>query len=107
MADGGAPMGALRMAGVWLGLVEDDEDRGYDDRSYRGYGDDFADDDEVDDAPVVAPRARLGSDRHGTLGSDRHTSDRLGSDRLGSDRLSDRLSSDRHGSDRLSSDRLG
>jgi cell division inhibitor SepF len=52
-------MGALRKAGVWLGLVEDDEDRGYDDRSYRGYGDDFADDDEVDEAPVVAPRARV------------------------------------------------
>jgi cell division inhibitor SepF len=52
-------MGALRKAGVWLGLVEDDEDRGYDDRSYRGYGDDFGDDDEVDDAPVVAPRARV------------------------------------------------
>jgi cell division inhibitor SepF len=60
MADGGAPMGALRKAGVWLGLVEDDEERGYDDRSYRGYGDDFADDEEVDDAPVVAPRARIG-----------------------------------------------
>jgi cell division inhibitor SepF len=110
MADGGAPMGALRKAGVWLGLVEDDEDRGYDDRSYRGYGDDFADEDEVDDAPVVAPRARLGSDRHSSdrLGSDRLGSDRLSSDRVGSDRLgSDRLSSDRLGSDRLGSDRLG
>jgi cell division inhibitor SepF len=53
-------MGAMRKAGVWLGLVEDDEDRGYDDRSYRGYGDDFADDEEVDEAPVVASRARLG-----------------------------------------------
>ena len=63
MADGGAPMGALRKAGVWLGLVEDDDDRGYDDRSYRGYGDDYADDEDVDDAPVVAPRARIGSDR--------------------------------------------
>jgi cell division inhibitor SepF len=52
-------MGALRKAGVWLGLVEDDDDRGYDDRSYRGYGDDFADDEEVDDAPVVTQRARL------------------------------------------------
>src|SRR5687768_17520319 len=60
MADGGAPMGALRKAGVWLGLVEDEDDRGYDDRSYRGYGDDFADDDDVDDAPVVTPRARVG-----------------------------------------------
>ena len=56
-------MGALRKAGVWLGLVEDDDDRGYDDRSYRGYDDGFADEDDVDDAPVVAPRARIGSDR--------------------------------------------
>jgi cell division inhibitor SepF len=80
MADGGAPMGALRKAGVWLGLVEDDDDRGYDDRSYRGYGDDFADDDDVDDAPVVAPRARIGSDRL--------NGDRLGVDRA--DRLGER-----------------
>src|SRR5258706_13468014 len=34
--DGGARMGALRRAGVWLGLVEDEEERGYDDRHYRG-----------------------------------------------------------------------
>ncbi|GIJ49921.1 hypothetical protein Val02_68070 [Virgisporangium aliadipatigenens] len=50
-------MGALRKAGVWLGLVEDDDDRGYDDRSYRGYADDDYDDGDVDDAPVP-PRAR-------------------------------------------------
>jgi cell division inhibitor SepF len=98
-------MGALRKAGVWLGLVEDDDDRGYDDRSYRGYGDDYADEDDVDDAPVVAPRARIGNDR---LGTDRLGGDRSGSDRLGSDRLGgDRLGGDRH-SDRLSvGDRLG
>jgi cell division inhibitor SepF len=69
-------MGALRKAGVWLGLVEDDDDRGYDDRSYRGYGDDDAYDEDVDDAPVVAPRARIGSDR---LNGDRlSVSERLG-----------------------------
>ncbi|MEV0130005.1 cell division protein SepF [Dactylosporangium sp. NPDC050688] len=86
-------MGALRRAGVWLGLVEDEDDRGYDDRHYRGYGDDFADDeDDVDEVP--APRARTTSDR--LSASDRlserlSTSDRL-SDRLaGSDRLADRL----------------
>ncbi|UWP81042.1 cell division protein SepF [Dactylosporangium fulvum] len=55
-------MGALRRAGVWLGLVEDEDERGYDDRHYRGYGDDFADDeDEVDEVP--APRARTVSER--------------------------------------------
>jgi len=38
-------MGALRRAGVWLGLIEDDEDRPYGDRGYdgRGYDDDFED----------------------------------------------------------------
>jgi cell division inhibitor SepF len=57
-------MSALRKAGVWLGLIEDEDDRGYDDRyrdhGYRGtgFGDEFAeDDDEVDEVPVV-PRAR-------------------------------------------------
>ncbi len=64
-------MGAMRKAGVWLGLVEDDDDRGYDDRSYRGYGDDFAEDDEVDEAPV-APRARIG-DRAESARSERTT----------------------------------
>ena len=70
-------MGALRKAGVWLGLVEEEDDQGYDEgydgRSSGGrsgdgyresryrssrYADDFADDeDEVDDVPAV-PRAR-------------------------------------------------
>jgi cell division inhibitor SepF len=54
-------MGALRRAGVWLGLVEDEDDRGYDDRHYR-YGDDLLDDeDEVDEVP--APRSRTTSER--------------------------------------------
>jgi cell division inhibitor SepF len=60
-------MGALRKAGVWLGLVEEDDDRGYDDGGYdKGgyresryrdsrYADEFADDEEPDDPP---PRAR-------------------------------------------------
>jgi cell division inhibitor SepF len=76
-------MGALRKAGVWLGLVEEeDDDRGYDD-GYEGrsggsrsgdagyresryrsnrYADEFADEEEeADDVPAV-PRAR--STRH-------------------------------------------
>ena len=40
-------MGALRKAGVWLGLIEDEDDRGYDG---HGYDDDF--EDEVDEAPA-------------------------------------------------------
>jgi cell division inhibitor SepF len=49
---------ALRKAGVWLGLVEDDDDQGYDDRRYSdrgrdrdyrdsGYADEFVDDEQV------------------------------------------------------------
>ena len=71
-------MSALRKAGVWLGLVEEDDEREYD-RSYRDngyrdrdrhrdresgyrYADEFADeDDDVDDGPAL-PRART-SDR--------------------------------------------
>src|SRR5439155_12905494 len=50
-----AAMGALRKAGVWLGLIEDEDDRGYDG---HGYDDDFEDD--VDEAPVpVRPRAAM------------------------------------------------
>ncbi len=41
-------MGAMRRAGVWLGLIEDDEDRGY---AERGYDDDDFED-EVDEAPA-------------------------------------------------------
>src|SRR5256886_17049669 len=50
-----AAMGALRKAGVWLGLIEDEADRGYDG---HGYDDDF--EDEVDEAPVsVRPRTAV------------------------------------------------
>ena len=48
-------MGALRKAGVWLGLIEDEDDRAYDG---HGYDDDF--EDEVDEAPVaVRPRTAV------------------------------------------------
>jgi cell division inhibitor SepF len=64
-------MSALRKAGVWLGLVEEDDDRGYEDRGYRDnsyrergrysdsrYNEEFADeDDDIDEEPSV-PRAR-------------------------------------------------
>lgn len=63
-------MSALRKAGVWLGLVEEDDereyDRGYRDNGYRTrerdsgyrYADEFADEeDDVDDGPAL-PRAR-------------------------------------------------
>jgi cell division inhibitor SepF len=66
-------MSALRKAGVWLGLVEEDDERGYEERGYREsggyrereressyrYADEFADeDDEVEEAPAL-PRARM------------------------------------------------
>jgi cell division inhibitor SepF len=92
-------MGALRRAGVWLGLVEEDDERGYDQRGYRyggGYADDFVDDeDDVEEVPAT-PRARMGAERVSERAPDR-VSDRS-SDRV-SDRVSDRAS-DRHG-DRL------
>ncbi len=70
-------MSALRKAGVWLGLVEEDDDRGYDDRGYREsgyrdrdrdrdsgyrYADEFADEDDDVEEPPALPRART-SDR--------------------------------------------
>ena len=81
-------MGALRKAGVWLGLVEDDDELEYDDPAYdksyprlsrprrtsagsrRGpvardagrdrYADDFDDDDDDLDEALAAARSRLG-----------------------------------------------
>jgi len=63
-------MGALRKAGVWLGLVEEDDDRAYDDGGYdKGgyrdsayrrsrYADEFADEEDEPDEPAALPRAR-------------------------------------------------
>ncbi|WP_229075771.1 cell division protein SepF [Actinoplanes sp. DH11] len=99
-------MSALRKAGVWLGLVEEDDDRGYDDRGYREssyrdrdrdrdrergrereryasdrYADEFADEDEDDDRAV--PRAR--AERSSRL--DRVSAARADLDREESERL--------------------
>src|SRR5690242_3200211 len=83
MVDGGARMGALRRAGVWLGLVEEDDERGYDQRGYRyggGYADDFVDDeDDVEEVPAT-PRARMGAERVSERASER-VADRV-SDRV-------------------------
>jgi cell division inhibitor SepF len=58
-------MGAMRKAGVWLGLVEDEDERGgygerggFEDRGYR-FNEDFADDDEVDEQAVASTRTRV------------------------------------------------
>jgi len=73
-------MSALRKAGVWLGLVEEDDqydDRGYRDSGYRErerdrdsgyrYADEYADDeDDVDEAPSL-PRARVSERGSGRL----------------------------------------
>ncbi|WP_328467119.1 cell division protein SepF [Actinoplanes sp. NBC_00393] len=78
--------GAFRKAGVWLGLVEEDDDRGYDDRNYRessyrgrererdrerysrdhSYADEFADEDEIEEERP-APRTRRESTGHSRL----------------------------------------
>ena len=97
-------MSALRKAGVWLGLVEEDDDRGYDDRAYREssyrtrerdrdrdryssdrYADEFDDSDEVDDERAV-PRARTERAERGRIG-DRLSSARADLDREDSERL--------------------
>ncbi|MFG1950895.1 cell division protein SepF [Micromonospora sp. NPDC048830] len=89
-------MGALRKAGVWLGLVEEDDERAYDDGGYdKGgyrdsryrqgsrYAEEFADeeDDEADEPP--APRPRAGE--RGRL-TERSASRPLDADRAESDR---------------------
>jgi cell division inhibitor SepF len=68
-------MSALRKAGVWLGLVEEDDERGYDERGYREsgyrerdrdrdrdsgyrYADEFGDEDDDVEEPPALPRAR-------------------------------------------------
>jgi cell division inhibitor SepF len=75
---------ALRKAGVWLGLVEEDDDRGYDDRGYRDngyrdrdrdsgyrYADEFAEEEEdVEEAPAL-PRARTSDRAASSRGSGR------------------------------------
>lgn len=77
-------MSALRKAGVWLGLVEDDDDREYDDRRYSAastrerssyrdsrrdsrYTEDFDDEDDDEDLPVV-PRSRYSDRSRSDLG---------------------------------------
>ncbi|MFI6269027.1 cell division protein SepF [Micromonospora zamorensis] len=64
-------MGALRKAGVWLGLVEEDDERAYDDGGYEKggyrdsryrqsrYAEEFADEDEDDTEEPPAPRPRV------------------------------------------------
>lgn len=66
-------MGALRKAGVWLGLVEEDDERAYEDGGYDkgGYRDssryrssryteEFADEDDEESEEPPAPRTRSG-----------------------------------------------
>ncbi|SCF03714.1 cell division inhibitor SepF [Micromonospora purpureochromogenes] len=86
-------MGALRKAGVWLGLVEEDDERAYDDgydkpgyrdsryRSSR-YSEEFADDEDESEEPP-APRPRLGE--RGRL-SERGAGRALEADRSDDDR---------------------
>ncbi|KXK61372.1 cell division protein SepF [Micromonospora rosaria] len=89
-------MGALRKAGVWLGLVEEDDERAYDDGGYdKGgyresryrqsrYAEEFADeDDDEADEPPTPPRPRAGE--RSRLG-DRSTARSLDTDRSDNDR---------------------
>jgi cell division inhibitor SepF len=91
-------MGALRKAGVWLGLIEDEDDRGYDDRDYRdsgyrgsGYADEFAEDDEETEPAGrgMAQHRPRGLD-HADHAERRGFVDRGHSERGNGDRLTDR-----------------
>ncbi|MGW1058025.1 cell division protein SepF [Micromonospora rubida] len=88
-------MGALRKAGVWLGLVEEDDERAYDDGGYEKsgyresryrqgrYAEEFADDDDDEADEPPAPRPRAGE--RGRL-TERSASRSLDTDRAESDR---------------------
>ncbi|MFI1193801.1 cell division protein SepF [Micromonospora sp. NPDC020750] len=88
-------MGALRKAGVWLGLVEEDDERAYDDGGYEKggyresryrqgrYAEEFADDDDDEADEPPAPRPRAGE--RGRL-TERSASRALDTDRAESDR---------------------
>jgi cell division inhibitor SepF len=65
-------MGALRKAGVWLGLVEEDDERAYEDGGYdkpgyresryrsSRYSEEFADEEDEETEEPPAPRSRAG-----------------------------------------------
>lgn len=102
-------MSALRKAGVWLGLIEDDEDGyGYDDRSYD---EDFPDDEFADTGSVVRNRVadRLAGQRaeRNSVAVERNGADRHGADRHGADRGygADDERADRHVTERVSAER--
>lgn len=79
-------MGALRKAGVWLGLVEDDDDLEYDDAQNESYSryragssrtrqrdrfeDEFDDEDDLDLSPVKRARQERTGRSSSTLGLD-------------------------------------
>ncbi|QLQ37018.1 cell division protein SepF [Micromonospora robiginosa] len=89
-------MGALRKAGVWLGLVEEDDERAYEDGGYdKGgyrdsryrssrYAEEFADEDDDESEEPPAPRARTGD--RGRL-SERATGRSVDTDRSEAERL--------------------
>lgn len=67
-------MSALRKAGVWLGLIEDDDERGYgyDDRGYDDdYGDDVGDPSAVVRARVADRLAEARAERDAARATDR------------------------------------
>jgi cell division inhibitor SepF len=84
-------MGALRKAGVWLGLVEDDDERGDD-----GFADEYAEDDEF----VLPPRPRsLGRPSSRTLAERTDREGRRAESRTSEQRLVEHRSSDPRGSE--------
>jgi cell division inhibitor SepF len=87
-------MGALRKAGVWLGLVEEDDERAYD----AVFDDEFADDE--DDAPPPRPRSLSRPTSRSTARESR-PEPRTGESRLSESRLSDSRGVDGRAQSRL------
>jgi cell division inhibitor SepF len=87
-------MSALRKAGVWLGLIEDDDEAYYDDRSYD---EDYPDDEFADAGAVVRSRVadRLAGQRaERNAASDRpYADDDIAVERATADASESRLSS--------------
>jgi cell division inhibitor SepF len=99
-------MSALRKAGVWLGLIEDDDDRGYG-YDERSYDEDYPDDEVEDSASVVRARVadRLAEARNGRAdaaraSAERHSGERPSGDRHSGERHVADYSEERHVSDR-------
>jgi cell division inhibitor SepF len=87
-------MSALRKAGVWLGLIEEEDDYAYDERAY---GEEFPDEDVDDSASLVRSRV---ADRLAEARASRNRDDRARDDRNRDERGRDERRDRDRGQDR-------